>query len=207
MSEPLLHTGRDGGLKGHVDRVRGWTVAVLMGLSVVNVLWQVASRFLLGDPSSFTDEAARFLLIWVGLLGAAYASGQRMHLAIDLLPRSLQKRGGTGYHAVGVLIQAAVIGFALGAMVFGGAQLVSLVTVLHQISAALGLPLGAVYAVLPVSGLLVAFYAALRLADHVRGLRGKPLRYADPASVADPVAPGAASESAPAPDIDRPSRA
>ena len=175
---PLLRATRDGGLKGRVDTALGWAVAVLMGLSVVNVLWQVTTRFVLGSPSGFTDEAARFLLIWVGLLGAAYASGQRMHLAIDLLPRALGRGGGRGGHVVGAAIEGAVLAFALGAMVYGGANLVRLTTVLEQVSAALGAPLGAVYSVLPVSGLLVAFYAALALGDHVRALRGLPARFA-----------------------------
>ena len=57
-------------------------LATLMGLLVVDVIWQVATRFILNNPSSFTDELARFLLIWLGLLGAALVSGHRMHLAI-----------------------------------------------------------------------------------------------------------------------------
>ena len=184
LPRPLLRATEDGGLKGRVDTVLGWAVAGLMGISVVNVLWQVFTRFVLGSPSGFTDEAARFLLIWVGLLGAAYASGQKMHLAIDLLPRALGKRGaggraGRGGHVLGAVIEGAVLAFALGAMVYGGAHLVRLTTVLEQVSAALGAPLGAVYSVLPISGLLVAFYAALALADHVRALRGRPARLAE----------------------------
>ena len=64
-----------------------------MGASVANVLWQVYHALRArASPSGFTDELARYLLIWLGLLGAAYAVGQRMHLAIDLLPRALDAR-------------------------------------------------------------------------------------------------------------------
>ena len=63
-----------------------------MSLMVVNVLWQVATRFLLRNPSSFTEEIARYLLVWVGILGGAYAVGKRIHLAIDLLPTKLEGR-------------------------------------------------------------------------------------------------------------------
>ena len=44
---------------------------MLMVLMVFDVVWQVASRYLIGIPSTFTDELAGFLLIWLGLLGAA----------------------------------------------------------------------------------------------------------------------------------------
>ena len=34
------------------------------------------SRYILANPSSFTDELARYLMIWVGVLGAAYVAGK-----------------------------------------------------------------------------------------------------------------------------------
>ncbi|MEX2603130.1 MAG: TRAP transporter small permease subunit, partial [Gracilimonas sp.] len=72
------------------DRFLEHFLAGLMAIMLISVSWQVISRYLLGDASSFTDELARYLLIWVGLLGAAYASGQRLHLAIDILPSKLK---------------------------------------------------------------------------------------------------------------------
>ncbi|MEM8559084.1 MAG: TRAP transporter small permease [Bacteroidota bacterium] len=152
-----------------VDRVLGRALVVLMAASVVNVLWQVATRFASPyipglQPSSFTDELARFLLIWVGVLGAAYASGQRMHLAIDLLPRALS---GARMTALSIVIQVLVLVFALGALVYGGGVLVAVTFALEQTSASLRLPLGAVYTVLPLAGLLIAFYAV----DEVRRLK------------------------------------
>ncbi|WP_420455680.1 TRAP transporter small permease [Rubrivirga sp.] len=156
--------------KHATDRALGWALVALMGASVVNVLWQVGTRFgsrvIPGlQPSAVTDEIARYLLIWVGLLGAAYAAGQGMHLAIDLLPGALRGRRRA---ALGVVIEAVVIAFALGAMVLGGGWLVALSFELGQTSSSLGLPLGFVYAVLPLSGLLIAFYAAHAIAEHRR---------------------------------------
>lgn len=48
-------------------------------------------------PSSFTEELARYLFIWIGILGAAYASGQQTHLAIDILPPKLIPTTAYGY--------------------------------------------------------------------------------------------------------------
>jgi TRAP-type C4-dicarboxylate transport system permease small subunit len=190
-----------------VDRVLAALLVVLMGAAVVNVLWQVFTRFVVGSPSSFTDELARYLMIWVGLLGAAYASGQRMHLAIDLLPGALEGRRRA---LLGVAIQLFVLLFALGAMTTGGAWLVALTLELGQTSPSLGLPLGLVYAALPASGLLIAFYALRALLAHVRTLRGGPpaddaqgfsdaVNRPPHAGPADPAAP-LAGGSPPAPD-------
>ena len=154
-----------------MDRVLGGFLVALMALAVVNVLWQVFTRFVVGNPSSFTDELARFLLIWIGLFGAAYASGQRMHLAIDLLAERLH---GRGVHIHGLFVSAVVAVFALGVMVVGGWKLVALTFLLGQTSAALQLQLGFVYLALPVSGVLIVAYLALFAVERVRLLRGQP---------------------------------
>ncbi|MDW2244928.1 TRAP transporter small permease, partial [Vibrio sp. 1287] len=54
------------------------------------VVWQVLSRYVLGKPSTVTDELARYLFMWVALIGAAYTTGLKRHLAIDLLTMKLK---------------------------------------------------------------------------------------------------------------------
>lgn len=141
-----------------IDKLLGWLVTIFMGILVINVLWQVASRFLLGDPSSFTDELAGYLLIWVGLLGAAYATGQKQHLAIDLLSARLSEKG----KKLQILFINVIIAvFALVVLVIGGGNLVFITFYLGQISSALQIPVGYVYVVLPLSGLFIIYYAVV----------------------------------------------
>ena len=64
----------------------------LMLALVVSVSWQVISRYVFSSPSSWTEEVARFILIWVSMLGAAYAFRTRAHLGLDLLPKKLMGR-------------------------------------------------------------------------------------------------------------------
>ncbi len=40
------------------------TLSVFMTAMIIAVVWQVFTRFVLRDPSSFTDELSRYLLIW-----------------------------------------------------------------------------------------------------------------------------------------------
>jgi TRAP-type C4-dicarboxylate transport system permease small subunit len=154
-----------------VDRALAGLLVVLMALLVIDVLWQVASRYLLRAPSSFTEELARFLLIWVGLLGAAYAAGRNMHLAVDLLPAHLS---GPGRRLLEGTILGLILLFALAVMGYGGARLVWVTLHLGQTAAALRMPLGYVYIVLPLSGLLMAGYAGAALIVLVRGQRPAP---------------------------------
>ena len=151
-----------------VDFALEWLLVALMSLMVVNVLWQVATRFLLNDPSSFTEEIARYLLIWVGLLGSAYAVGKRVHLAIDLLPSKLRGRRKS---VLDLSIEACIFVFAALVLVGGGSGLVRLTLDLGQTSAALRVPLGFVYLALPLSGLLMMFYAGLHAVSAFRSIQ------------------------------------
>ena len=145
-------------LKSKVDKVIEYSLVILMALMVFNVLWQVFTRFIMNDPSSFTDELARYLLIWLGLLGAGYVTGQKMHLAIDYL---LSKTKPNVKSKLEYVINISIFLFALFVMVIGGVNLVSLTLYLEQISAALQIQLGYIYIVLPVSGLLIMFYTGV----------------------------------------------
>ena len=164
-------------VKNTIDKILEWTLVVSMSLLVIDVLWQVFSRFILQDPSSFTEELARFLLIWVGLLGAAYAAGQRMHLAVDLLPNKLE---GKRKAYLDIFIYSIVIIFSIAVMIFGGSRLVAITLYLGQTAAALQMPLGYVYLILPISGFLIAFYAVLHMVDEFRMLSGQPALFSSP---------------------------
>ena len=75
-----------------VDRILSTVCVTLMVALVACVVWQVFSRYVLGAPSTSTDEMARFLFIWVGLLGAAFTLGQKKHLAMDFMLLALDGR-------------------------------------------------------------------------------------------------------------------
>jgi TRAP-type C4-dicarboxylate transport system permease small subunit len=144
-------------LKRAIDRILAVSVSILMTVLLFAVVWQVFSRYVLKDPSSYTDELSRFLLIWVALLGASYATGQKLHLAIDLLQSRIKSVW------LDRLIYALIGLFALLALVIGGIRLVNITLSLEQTSAALQIPLGYVYLVLPLSGIMIILYALIEM--------------------------------------------
>ncbi|MGD8778455.1 MAG: TRAP transporter small permease [Ignavibacteria bacterium] len=149
-------------IKDYIDKFIELLLIILMGVMVINVLWQVFTRFILNDPSSFTDELARFILIWLGLLGAGYVTGKKMHLAIDFF---LNKFSPKRKRALELFINVLVFLFALFAMFIGGINLVSLTLYLKQISASLQIQLGYVYMVVPLSGFLIMFYSIVNIIE------------------------------------------
>lgn len=147
-------------MKKTLDRILGSVLVLLMALMVVAVLWQIFSRYVMNSPSSFTEELARYVFIWIGILGAAYATGQQTHLSIDILPPKLEPKNRV---RLLIVINILIILFSLAVLVMGGGNLVYVNYELGQSSAALGLPLSYVYSVIPLSGILVIIYKLIEI--------------------------------------------
>ncbi len=142
-----------------------WLLVVLVVLMLLSVIWGVCSRYILADQSSWTDELARFLLIWVSLFGAAYISGKNMHITIDLLPKSLPE---IWLLRLDFLIQLIIILFTLTVFILGGGRYVFISFKLEQTSAALGVPMGFVYLVLPITGLIIFYFKLYQMKQTLR---------------------------------------
>ncbi len=142
-------------MRQKIDKIIETALVFLLGIMVINVLWQVFSRFVLNNPSSYTDELARYLMIWLGVLGAAYVSGKNEHVAITILPQQLTEKN---QKKLKKFVFVLVMLFALFALVIGGLRLVYITYVLDQRSPGLQMPLAIIYGVIPLSGLLILYY-------------------------------------------------
>ncbi len=141
-----------------LDKLFKGVLSGLMVLMVFCVTWQVFSRYVLNSPSSWTEELARFALIWIGLLGSAYAYHLKMHLGLDLLVHKLQPASAV---LLKKILHFLAVLFAAVVMVYGGIQLVMMTAELKQYSAALQWPMAMVYLCLPISGVMMILYAML----------------------------------------------
>ncbi len=143
-------------MRGLVEKALGGVLVFLFVATVITVTWQVIGRYILSAPSSATEEIARFLLIWLGTLSAAYAFARRMHVGVDLISARLSESSRV---LVARFIWLICAIFALGVMVYGGGQLVNITRTLGQTSAAMGLPMWTIYTVMPISGIIIAYFA------------------------------------------------
>lgn len=138
-----------------IDKILERLVLFVLTVMLLSVVWQVFSRYVIQAPSTVTDELSSFSLIWVGMLGAAYASGKHLHLAIDLIPEQMVKNNQGIFDGI---VYISVTFFAFAVMVIGGGRLCQLSFQFGQTSAALEIPLGVIYLIVPVSGLLICYY-------------------------------------------------
>lgn len=142
-----------------VDTALRALLVLLVIALVSSVAWQVLSRYLLSDPSPWTEELARFLLIWIGMLGGSYAFRMRAHLGLELLPQKLEGIPASMLRYFTLIIVAL---FAAAVLIAGGSNLVSLTWELRQYSPVLGMPIAWVYSVVPLTGVLIVFYCAVQ---------------------------------------------
>ena len=152
-------------VKQVLDVALQWMCIVLLAALVVIVAWQVFARQVLSDPSTWSEELAKYVFIWLGLFGAALVFGERGHIAVDALVRKLPER----WQRWDAVFCQVVIGvFAALVLVYGGWQVSALAW--NQAMPGLPLMVGWLYLALPVSGVLVLFYTVYHLVAVVRGV-------------------------------------
>lgn len=145
-----------------VSRFLERVLVLIFALLVLDVLFQVFSRYILGTSFTWTEEFARFSLIWLTILGAAYLNGKREHLSMDFL---YQKFSSRNKRKASIGIEMLIFLFALIVMVIGGFNLVYTTLHLEQLSGTLRIPLGYVYAIMPLSGLLIMCFSIYHISN------------------------------------------
>lgn len=151
-------------MKRTIDRVLGVVCVAIFMVLVVVVAWQVFARQVLHDPSQWSESLARYLFVWVGLLGAALVFGERGHIAIDVAVRRLPA---VPQRIVALLVQVLVIVFSAGILVFGGLRAAG--NAWHQNLSGLPTAIGPWYLVMPLAGVLVIVYSIYHLLRVARG--------------------------------------
>lgn len=149
-------------IRKRVDQTLAFITCTVLGIMVIIAIWQVFTRYVLNSPSTVSEEILRYSLIWVSMLGAAYAFGQKKHIAIEFIVEKLPKNKAL---PVSVIIEVLVLTFASVVMVIGGSKIVALT--MAQSSAALGIPMGFIYLSLPVSGVLIIGYSLLTIYEAI----------------------------------------
>ena len=120
--------------------------------------WQVFTRYILGRPSSWSEELVSYLFAWMALFGASLVVGESGHMNIPLLVEKSTPNVRKGLSILAEVIAALFAGIIL---VFGGIQITDLA--MAQMTSALGVPVGLFYIVLPLSGILNIVYCILNI--------------------------------------------
>lgn len=143
-----------------LDRTLAVACVVLFAALTLIVSWQVFTRQVLDSPSTWSTEAAQYTFVWLGFFGAALVFSERGHIAVDFFVRRFPKHL---MRVVLVLIQLTIITLAAVVLVYGGWKY-SQQAWGQQVSS-LPVNVGQMYLVLPISGVLIIWYAVTHLID------------------------------------------
>ena len=140
------------------------TLNVLAGVSFLAMValtcWQVLTRYVLQNPSSWSEELVSYLFAWMALFGASLVVGERGHMNIPIV---VERMGDKGRKFFAIFAELVVFTFSGVILVYGGIQITSLA--MGQMTSSLGLPIGVFYIILPLSGMLNIVYTILNIVD------------------------------------------
>lgn len=134
--------------------------ATLLGITTIVIFLQVVFRYFVNQPLHWTEETARFLFIWVALLGAAMAFKDRTHFSISMFTNPLPAPARRG---VEVLVALGTT-WLLGLMMREGLYVAQLNHI--QESPAIGVPMSIPYMAIPVGSLLGVAFVWLDVCIH-----------------------------------------
>jgi len=139
-------------LSRELNRAAEWVMAALLAAMTLLVGVQVAGRFLFGYSIFWSDELARFLLVWIAFLGMSIGTRRGAHPGVDslvrLLPPALERRA----------LWAALACCLLFFLVMTGYGTLLAIRTWPQRSPSLGLRMGIPYLAVPVAGLLMVLH-------------------------------------------------
>ena len=139
-----------------LDSVMRFLMALSMFILVAFGTWQIFSRWVLKDPSTFTDELLRYVLIISGMIGSAYCFYRDEHLALTLVT---DKAKGTFKFVLNLFIEACILFFVIYVFIYGGLKLSATAT---NVSSVMRIPMKTLYLIEPVCGVMIVIARILK---------------------------------------------
>ena len=145
-----LHT-----IRKWLDKIVETICILLFALMVVVGSYQIITRFIFNNPSTISEELLTYSFAWMAMFAT---------FVVDKLAPAQRK-------VLEIVLEILVIAFAVIVLIYGGFNIMGLT--MTQKTASLGVMMGQVYAVVPISGILIAIYGILNVVDLCKGYERK----------------------------------
>ena len=127
-------------------------LCVILGVLVIVLLAQVMYRYVLHLPLPWTEEVARYLLIWLVTLGAAYAFKTKAHFSLEFVLNRFSKP----LRRIVAFSVGLVVSFFLSIFVVTSFKLIELSS--GQTAPITGIPLAVPVSAAPIGGSLMLYF-------------------------------------------------
>ena len=155
-------------VKAGIMRALGLGIIALFAFMTLIGTYQIVTRYFFNRPSTVSEELLTYAFTWMALLASAYVFGKRDHMRMEFFA---QRFTGKAKLALEVTTEALVLAFAAIVMVYGGVEITRLT--MTQVTASLQIPMGYVYFVLPLSGLMIVFFSFVNILDLIQGQKNR----------------------------------
>lgn len=143
-----------------ITRILNGLAGISFIAMVILTCWQVLTRYVLKNPSTWSEELVGYLFAWMSLLGASIVTCERGHMNIPIIVEQFSE---TIQKALNCFGEVVAFLFSAVILVFGGVQITTLA--MGQMTSSLGVPIGIFYIVLPLRGILNVIYTVLNIID------------------------------------------
>ncbi len=147
----------------NINKVISRFTNLLLILMTLAVFAQVIFRFVLEQPLAWSEELSRYLMIWITFLGASLAIEKKAHPMIEVfvgyLPEGIQR----GVQVFTMLVSS--VFYSL--LIYFGSQFA--ISSFTQLTPAMRLPIGYVYLIIPISGVLLLLGSFAQIEKIIKG--------------------------------------
>ncbi|MGM9649986.1 MAG: TRAP transporter small permease [Butyricicoccaceae bacterium] len=147
-------------IRNGLNKVLSCAFGLLFAFMVCIGTYQIVVRYFFNSPSTVSEELLTYSFTWMALLASAYVFGKRDHMRMGFLA---DKVSGTPRKILETAIELLIMLMVAGIMIFGGFSIMQLT--MTQATASLGIPMGVIYTIIPISGIVIFLYGIMNIID------------------------------------------
>ena len=144
-------------LGNYLAKITIFVVTILAAIMVLTVLVGVFFRYVLRDSLGWTEELARYLMIWAALLSISIGIKDKEHVGIQLIIRNIPIK----YARIIILLVNVFILFFLSVLSYKGMYIAN--KAIPQLSMGLGISMFLALLSIPVSGVLAIIQQIIQI--------------------------------------------
>lgn len=134
--------------------------ALLMAMTAIT-FWGVITRFIINDPSSWAEEASRYLSIWAVFIGASLGVKKGAHIGVEAFVVALPKKA---QRYAGIITSLCCLVFCV-AITYIGFDYTQRLLITGQLSPAMRMPIVVAYTAVPVGCFMMTVRYLMKLVE------------------------------------------
>lgn len=151
-------------IRSIMDKTLSAVCGIMFAAMVCIGTYQIVTRYVFNSPSTISEELLTYTFAWMALLVSALVFGKREHMRVAFLA---DKVTGKAKVCLEVVVELLVVAVALIVLFYGGLTIMQLT--MTQKTASLGISMGLVYAVVPITGAIIGIYGVFNIVDLLTG--------------------------------------